>query len=327
MGLLRRASAVCTGLVWWWAASAPLLGAEASPRFVRVVDGAGGIAVDEAIGDLLVVDGEVEIQGVVRGHVYAVDGRVRLRSTAVVLGSIHATGGALHFESGAVLPPELRVAGTEVFGIEGPPLFVGERRLLNGEASSLEVLVAPSTVSVALTKRVLSFDRFSPAADQTVRELRGWHPGMGMDAKRFVENPSKMVIGGLTRLSFVSDKVQGSFQRGYRGTQGSVLFSGVHLKNVASARSLWDQVAAVESPSRVSMSVKSVLGDGAHWFFRRKNRYVLVWQNGPWLIAVETALASRSENQLAQTQFMDQVLRSLRTTLVQAVSQSTGVEL
>ena len=47
--------------------------ARAEPPYLRVVDERVDIPVDRAVGDLLVLGGSLELDGVVRGHVFAVD--------------------------------------------------------------------------------------------------------------------------------------------------------------------------------------------------------------------------------------------------------------
>jgi hypothetical protein len=45
---------------------------------------------DQAVGDVLVIDGRLELAGVVRGYLYAVSSTVVLRSSAVLLSAARA---------------------------------------------------------------------------------------------------------------------------------------------------------------------------------------------------------------------------------------------
>jgi len=293
----------------------------AAAPFVRIVSEPVQIASDRALGDLLVIDGKLDLNGVVRGHLFALDSEVNLGPDAVVLGSVTLMRGGLKIDPQARLPKELRLEGTHV---HGEALPAGGRRELPTGSTLVQAKSAPSDAAMGLMKEVLSFDRFSPAANSTVRDLRGWHPGLGLSVKRFVERPPKLVVGGVTRLSFVSEKVQGSFQRGYRGERGSVLLTGVKLVDVPTAEALWVQVQGVEGRAGVELSVQSDLGDGAHWFFRKKGRYVVLWQRGPWFFGIESRLAQTDARPEDEKRFLDEVVRSLRQGL-SPMAGSVGV--
>lgn len=297
------------------------LPALAEGPFVRVVGEPAQIPVDRAVGDLLVVDGGLDLDGVVRGHLFAIDAEVTLGPDAVVLGSVTLVRGALKLDPASALPAEVRLEGTHV---HGAPLEPGERRTLPGGAVLAQASDAPSDAAVALMKDVLTFDRFGPPDGTTVRELRAWHPGMGLEVKRFVERPPKLVVGGVTRLSFVSEKVQGSFQRGYRGPMGSVLVSGVKLADLDAAKALWAQVQGVEARAGVELSVQSDLGPGAHWFFRKKGRYVMLWQRGPWFFGVESRLAKPDAAAADEKRFLYDVLGALRAALSPVPDAASG---
>lgn len=283
--------------------------ARAEPPYLRVVDERVEIPVDRAVGDLLVLGGSLELDGVVRGHVFAVDSEVHIGPDALVLGSVNLVRGGLKVDPQAHLPAEVAMEGVHVHG-EG--LGPGERRKLASGTVLVQAPTVPGDGAVALMRSVLAFDRFAPPDTLDVRDLRGWHPGLGLTVKRFVERPPQVVVGGVTRLSFVSDKVQGAFQRGYRGETGSVLLTGVRLVDDDTATALWGQVESVEDRAGVELSVKSDLGQGAHWFFRKKGRYVMLWQRGPWFFGVEARLAQPDATPEQQKQFLDQVLASLR---------------
>jgi hypothetical protein len=283
--------------------------AQADPPFLRAVDERVELPVDRAVGDLLILGGSLNLNGVVRGHIFAVDADVSFGPDALVLGSVSLLRGGLKVDPQARLPAEVALEGVHV---HGQGLQPGQRRALPSGAVLVQAPTTPSDGAVALMKDVLAFDRFAPADGMDVRDLRGWHPGLGLTVKRFVERPPQVVVGGVTRLSFVSDKVLGAFQRGYRGDAGSVLLTGVRLVDVPTAQALWGQVESVEDQAGVELSVKSDLGPGAHWFFRKKGRYVTLWQRGPWFFGVETRLAKPGATPEEEKQFLDQVLASLR---------------
>ena len=281
----------------------------AEAPFLRAVDEQVALPSDRAVGDLAILGGGLTLDGVVRGHLFALDADVVFGPDAVVLGSVSLLRGSLRVDPQARLPAEVSLEGVHVHG-EG--LAPGQRRTLPSGATLVQSAATPSDAAVALMKDVLSFDRFAPTEGMDVRDLRGWHPGLGLTVKRFVERPPKVVVGGVTRLSFVSDKVVGAFQRGYRGDTGSVLLTGVRLVDADTAAALWAQVESVEDRAGVELSVKSDLGPGAHWFFRKKGRYVLLWQRGPWFFGVESRLAQPDVTADQEKKFLDQVLASLR---------------
>lgn len=284
--------------------------------FVRLVEEKRTIAIDEVVGDLVVVDGRVEIAGVVRGHVYAIDAEVAVRSSAVVLAPMTLVNGALHLEEGAVLPKSIDLMGARFFGPAGESMPPSGRLSLDDGATAITASPEPSAASLALMKSTIPFERFVPAPDMDVAELRAWHPGLGLELKKFVEAPDELLVGGVTRLTFVSDKVSGAFQRGYRGARGTVLLTGVRLVDDQAAASLWSEIDRVRARVNVSLSLKSELGPGAHWFYRHRGRYCMLWQSGRWFLAVETRLhPDEGASIQQQKQLNEQVIAALRRSL------------
>jgi hypothetical protein len=285
---------------------------EAAPPYMRVIGGRAVIGVDRAIGDLLAIDGDIEIAGVVRGHVYALDSKVVVRSSAVILKPITINRGSLSIEDGAVLPESISVTQAEVSAKEGTPIAISETKL--------------STAAVSLMKTMLPFDRFSPPSALGVRGLSTWGPGLGLELKKNIDAPKELTIGGVTKLSFVSGKVRGAFQRGYKGARGTVLLSVVQLEDETAAKALWSEIDRIAPSAKVAMSVRTALGDGAHWFFRRKGRHAMLWRQGVWFIAVETKLAEEETTFQQEKQFMDQVLAGLRYGLEAVASTKSPAE-
>ncbi len=294
--------------------------------FVRLIHDKRVIDIDQVVGDLLVIDGRVEIAGVVRGHIYAIDSEVAVTSSGVVLRPMTVARGALHLEEGAVLPKSIELIEAELFGPAGESAPAsGRLRLADG---ATEVTVAPtklSEASLSLMKSTLPFDRFTPPPGMDIAVLREWHPDLGLKLEKFVESPKELVVGGITRLSFVSDKVIGAFQRGYRGARGSVLLTGVMLQDDAAAESLWAEIERVRASVKVSLSVKSDLGPGAHWFYRHRGRCIMLWQSNRWFIAVETRLDDNGASVFQQKQFNEQVLDALARSLDRLSSLPQGV--
>lgn len=282
------------------------------PGSLTVVEDKQTIGLERAVGDLLVVDGRVAIEGVVRGDVYAVDSEIVLRPTGIVLGSITLTGGALHLSDGAVLPPLVELRGADFFGPDGEradpkaPVFVGQ--------GATKVVLSPepvSTSSVALIKAILPFARPVPSDGIEVRDLRGWSPGLGLELGKFVEDPPSLDIGGVSRVSLAHDAVRGSFQRAYRGARGRARVSGVHLARPEAASMLFDQIVGATKALPSGLSIGMNHGDGAHRFFESRGRYVMLWQRGAWLFAIESRLDTDRATAFQQKQFSDQLSRSL----------------
>lgn len=294
---------------------------------MRTVGSSTAIDVGRALGDVVAIDSSLAIDGVVRGHVFAVDSRITLGARAVVLGSITVNRGRLTIRPGAVLPKMIYLNDAGFLGPNGEAIDFGETlTLADGDTEvSLDKTVV-STVSVELMKVVLPFDRFVPRSGTSIEDLERWHPGLDLELRRSVRRPSEMTMGGIARLSFVSEKVRGAFQRGYRGRSGTVLVSGIQLQDAASAASLWSQLHAAGERAELRLSLKSGLGDGAHWFFKRKDRFCMLWQRSSWLIAVETRLADRDASLFKQLQFSKSVLRSLERQLTQQSALSRGVQ-
>lgn len=269
------------------------------------------VAEDEVVQDVVLIDGTARIAGVVRGHVYTVDSKVDLESTAIVMKSITLHRGSLQLNRGAVLPPTIDLHAAKLLGTKRAPSVGKPLRVRNGATTIAQYETKLSTASATLMKSVLGFERFVPPKDVGVAELRSWHPKMGMAVVKASENADELVIGGIAKLRFVSDKIRGSFQRGYLGERGTVLVTGAQLVDAKTAAALWDHVQRVVPASKVTLSVKSALRDGAHWFFRNGERYCMLWQRGGWFFAVETRLSGEEASIYQQKQFSEQVLLTL----------------
>ena len=303
----------------------PANGAEVD--HLRTVGSSVAIDVDRAVGDVVAVDSYVRVDGVVRGHVFAVDSEIVLKDRSVVLGSLTVNRGRLAIDQGAVLPETIYLNDAGFKGPGGESIDFGQTLALgNGKTRVTLDKTVVSTVSVALLKRLLPFDRFVPGPQHTVASLRDWHPALELELRRVTEGPTEVTVGGIARLTFVSGKVRGVFQRGYRGDRGTVLVTAVQLQDEPSAAALWSQIESAGQRSNLSLSVKTGLGDGAHWFFKRRNRYCMMWQRAHWLIAVETRLADRGADLYQQTQFTEQVLRSMEQQLTQRSALLRGVK-
>ena len=292
---------------------------------LRTVSSSVAIDVGRAVGDVVVVDGPLSIDGVVRGHVFAVDSAVELGDHAVVMGSVTVHRGSLTIRPGAALPETIYLHGARFAGPNGEKLRPGQTLKL-GTAEVSVASTAASTASVELMKWVLPFERFVPRAGLTAKDLDGWHPEEGLELRRIVASPRELTVGGIARLTFVSDKVRGAFQRGYRGPAGTVLITAVQLQDAPTAEALWQQVESAGRRVKLRLSVKTGLGDGAHWFFKRRNRYCMMWQRSSWLFAVETRLSNRDARLFPQAQFSERVLDSLQRQLSQSSALSRGVQ-
>ena len=300
--------------------------AAADVEHMRTLGSSTSVDVGRAYGDVVAVNSYLNVEGVVRGHIFSVDSEIMLDETAVVLGSMTVNRGRLTIRPGAVLPKMIYLNDAVFSGPGGESVDFGETiKLAEGATEvSLDRTVV-STVSVELMKLILPFQRFVPKPGRSIEDLRDWHPGLGLELRRRVRQPTELTVGGIARLTFVSDKVKGALQRGYRGRLGTVLVTAVHLQDEQSALSLWRQVEAAGQKSKLRLSLKSALGDGAHWFFKRKNRFCMLWQRSGWLIAVETRFAGDGKL-FQQTQFSQEVLRSLERQLDQLTALSRGVQ-
>ncbi len=294
---------------------------------LRTVGSTAAVDIDRAVGDVVAVDSRLSVEGVVRGHIYAVDSEVTLHRRSVVLGSVTLHRGRLVVEPGAVLPPLIALNGSVYVGPGAERLRLGDELELEEGSTTLSLKrTHGSTASLELMKRVLPFDRFVPEPQLTLSGLDEWHPGLGLELRRALDQPEELTFGGVAHLTFISGKVRGAFQRGYRGPAGTVLVSAVHLQDEASAEALWNQIEAAAQRNQIRLSAKTGLGAGTHWFFKWRNRYCMMWQRSTWLLAVETRLADRDATLLQQVQFSGRVLRSLKQNLTDHSALSRGVQ-
>lgn len=297
----------------------------AEPPYERIVGGDVEIAVDRALGDVLVIDGRIEIQGVVRGHLYAVDSEVVVRRTAVVLGSVTLTGGALHLEDGAVLPAKVDLYAAKLFGPRGEHADPKTPTVIAGGATTVALRATTvSTVSVALTKSILPFERVVPEDGRDIAQLRSWEPGLGLELGHFVEGAPELSIAGV-KLPLKRAGVAGSFQRGYHGARGRALVTGVDLVDDAEAVKLFDKIVATAATD-TRLSIGTALGHGAHRYFQARGRQIMLWTRGTWVFAVETRLDGENTTPFQDKQFSDQITGSLALGLRPSASQPEGAQ-
>lgn len=252
-----------------------LLGALGQTPHVTVRGSTAAIGADRAVGDVLVIDGAVDVAGVARGYLFAVSSTVTLRSSSVVLSPMAIHGGALIIEPGAQLPGSITLAGARVIG-RLPPDVVVDRTS------------APSRAARRAMARFLAFDRPIPAPDVGFDAVAAWSPGPGFVLEHSLDDPRELVVGGVARLTFTSEKIRAVAQRGFhKDGEGTVLFTAVELADDATSAAFWGALAQV--PERaVSSSVRTAMGDGAHWWFVRAQRGCLLWRRGRWFFALET---------------------------------------
>ena len=282
----------------------------------RIVDEKSLIDVDQQVRDVLVVDGGLEVRGLVRGHLFALGSEVVVRSSAVILGSATAVGGSFRLEDGAVLPANVSLRDCDFRGPRGQTLEAGgSMKVAAGSTTVTMGSTSSSTTSDALTRAVLPFERYVPSATVAVQALDVWSPGLGLTLADKPDDSKGLVIGGRVQLRPVTDRVRGTLQKRFRGLRGQVLLTAVKLDSVASAEELWAQIIATPFEEKARISIKSGLLDGNHWFFRSGGHYTMAWQRGPWLLAVETRLGHRGATILQQQQFNRQILESFRQSM------------
>lgn len=293
--------------------SAALVLLTAAAPYTVVRGSTAAVGLDEEVGDVLVVGGKLELSGVVRGFVYGVDSDITIGPTAVLQKPLTLHEGVLRVSEGAVLPRSIELAGAEL-------IAPGERLTKSGGKESL----GPATIErrdetidaakLSMMKLVLPFDRFSPMAEEGIEAVKDWHPGLGLALEKSVDTPKELMVGGVVKLSFAPDKIKGAVQRGYRGARGGLLLTAVRLTDEATARAFWQVIAGIPE-TKVGSSIRCGLGDGGHWFFESRGRATMLWQRGPWFIAVETRLGTEGTTFVQEAQFNEQVLGALRSAL------------
>lgn len=297
----------------------------AAPPSLILIGEKSDVRESDAVNDVVLVDGRVDVSGMVEGHLYALDSDVFIRASAGVVQSLTVFGGSLHLEADAVLPERIDLWNADYYGPRAKQLAPGRSVTLPGGTQLTHLAdqaIAQSTHE--LTKSVLRFDRPAPPSNMPVTGLLDWAPGLGLEAVESTTELSSLDIGGLLRLRFVSDRIVGAVQRGFRGARGAARLTAVKLESPESATNFWASIAAVKSPTKLKASVKSDLGDGAHWFFVHRGRSTTVWQRGPWVLALESTLFADGSSVLQHHQFNRQLLATLESIEI-ADKQSPGI--
>lgn len=226
------------------------------------------------VADVVVADGNLRIQGAVRGSVYVVAGDVLLEPGSRVQGSLTVIGGQ------AWVSAEARVE-------QGIYVLAGQLHLEEGAAVAGEVQVVEQSASltpakIALISRYILLPRTVPGPAFSLDQLQQ----LDLSRLRLRRAPWEKVayldLGRLGKTPLEFQEVQDAREL----KSDRVRIEVIKFVNPAGAEKFWD--ALREMPEdKLSNSVHSSLGEGAHWYFQNPGRTYLLWTQQNYLVAIQ----------------------------------------
>jgi hypothetical protein len=229
------------------------------------------------VDDVVVADGNLTVQGAVRGSVFVVNGDVTLAPGANVTGNLTVLSGSLRVAKGATVEGEVNVFSGQA-QIE-PGAQVG------GEVHALDEVSSLTPERLALVSRCILFDRKTPPDTFALTGL----DRLDLEGLRRVRDRGRRVSElGLFELGHMGidrEAVDDSWQSDYRGRDEWVRVAVVRFKTEEDAARFWSGLRQ-RFEGRTTNSVHNSLGEGGHWFFRHRESSYCLWFKGRTFQAV-----------------------------------------
>jgi len=222
----------------------------------------------KALNDVVVADGNLVVNGRVRGSVFVVNGDAMINPGAAVEGNLTVLAGGLWVSRGASVSGEINVFSGEAHIEEGAAVGSEVRAL--AEVSSL----TPEKLS--LISRYILFNRKTPPDSFALSGLS--QLDLGPLRLRVGEDRDAISLSlyelGRTRLDL--EQIGGARERVYRGHDIRVRVCVIRFKTPAAADAFWEGLRD-DYEEKTKYSVHNSLGDGAHWYFRNRGASYCLW--------------------------------------------------
>jgi hypothetical protein len=227
--------------------------------------------------DVVIADGNLTIAGRVEGEVFVVNGKVLVRSGALVRGNLTVMSGDLRLEPGAEVEGEINVLSGQA--VIDPGAHTSGKVQALGQVSSL------TPEKLALVSRHMIFPREVPPAGFPLTGLANLDAGaLGLRQVRD-DRTDHLSLLELGIFPTRGDDIEGARMLVYQGQDAWVLVSAVRFSSPDAAESFWNNLRG-RIEERTSSSVHNGLGDGAHWFFRHRHSSYCLWYQDRTLMAV-----------------------------------------
>ncbi len=255
---------------------------------------------NERVNDVVVVDGIVNVDGVVSGVLYVVDSKIRLSKTSIVTGDITVNKGEINIESGAKLPKEILI-------IEGT-LKIDSQKITTSQSQTVYNLNDETKIRIikkkipdnvlAFMKKYIVFDRVVPKDDKELNELFDLNfMDLGYDDSLQATPLKQIKIAGLPSIDLENLTPEISKERKFSGAYGNIILRVVKLPSEEAGMRLWKAIRGTIHENQINESCHVTFGDGAHWFFRYKNIYNIIWLNNNYLMHIELVHKKNDETQ------------------------------
>lgn len=231
------------------------------------------------VKDLVTSGGPVEVNGVVKGSIFAIDCIVTVSSSGIVEGNITVIGGLLILKNGA------RING-DILAIDGR-LQRDENSIVKGKIDSRSDGI--SNKSKFLLRQYLIFERPIPDAntpEEAISQLkRSFHHWEFSNISTW----TAAAVENLPAVPFPDNAAAPAKIGVWVGHDKEITVGAARFADSAEAKEFWKKIRAAWPEKDVSGSVHVSLGDGMHWYFVRGDRAVVIWTKDNWFMSVTVA--------------------------------------
>ena len=251
------------------------------------------------VADVVVADGNLRIGGTVLGSVYVVAGDVLMDPGSRVQGSLTVIGGQAWVPAGASV-------GQGVYVLAGQ-LHLEEGAAVAGEVQVVERSASLTPAKVAVISRYILLPRAVPGPAFSLDQLKQLdlsklrlHPGP-------VEKIAYLDLGRLGKTPFEFREVLDA--RELKSDRARI--EVIKFVNPAAAEKFWEALRNLPE-DRMSNSVHSSLGEGAHWYFQSSGRTYLLWTREQYLVAIQCGFFHDNHVSLDQERHPEATREALR---------------
>jgi cytoskeletal protein CcmA (bactofilin family) len=235
------------------------------------------VARQSAVDDVVVADGDLTVQGTVRGSVFVVNGDALLSPGASVAGNLTVLSGSLSVARGAAVDGEINVLSGQA--------HVEDGARVGGEVHAVEEVSSLTPEKLAFISRYILFDRRTPPDTFTLSGLDRLDPPGLRPVRRRGMKVFELGLFELGHMPLDRDAVDDSWQMDYRGRDKWLRVAVVRFKTADGAAGFWSGLRE-KFEGRTTYSVHNSLGEGGHWFFRHREATYCLWFSGRTLQAV-----------------------------------------
>ena len=244
---------------------------------------------NEVCEDLIVVDGDVNINGIVIGTVITLSCNVKIGENSKIIGNVTFNKGKVFINSKSVLPDEIVIADGNV--------FVDNKKIVKSlyyinKRTRIRKLDSPISPQVEeFMREYLVFSRPLPSRD--IYKIKNDKiVCCNLKLKKDLKSIKYFRLGRLANITIRKEFMKKSFEKIFINKKKIVKFRIVEFKYNRYAQKFWKRLVngIKRIPGGDDLLPDELLnsfGDGGHWYFRFKRTSFLLWYKENYFICIE----------------------------------------